>query len=123
MISRQPPGVKKAQKESQLLRELANLFLQITMDDAVLRPLSILRTQLSPEGSTCTVYFYAPEGEKQFRELCGHLILYKPALRKALAASLQARYTPDLIFKYDAQFEKQKKVEDLIDKLKDEGQL
>lgn len=123
MISKQSPSIKKAQKESLYLREFANLFLQLTMDDAKLRPLSVTRVKLSPDNGVCSIYFFAPDGEAQFRLILGHLILFKGSLRKALAHSIQARYTPDLVFKYDSQFEQQKKVEDLIDKLKDEGQL
>ncbi len=123
MISKQSPNVKKAQKESQYFREFANLFLQIAMDDSKVRPLSVTRVKLSPDNGMCTVFFYAPEGEAQFRKILGYLILYKASLRKGLAQSIQARYTPDLLFKYDNQFEKQKKIDDLIDKLKDEGQL
>jgi|SRR5579871_4648305 len=123
MISKQSPNIKKAQKESQYLREFANLFLQISMDDPKVRPLSVTRVKLSPDNGMCTIFFYAPEGEEQFRTILGYLILYKASLRKGLAQSIQARYTPDLVFKYDSQFEKQKKIDDLIDKLKDEGQL
>jgi ribosome-binding factor A len=123
MIPKLSSSIKKSQKESMYSRELARLFLHVSMDEPTLRPLSVTRVKLSPDNSICTVFFYAPEGQEQFKDLLGLLIIYKGALRKALATNLHARHTPDLLFKYDDQFEKQKKVEDLMDKLKEEGQF
>ena len=71
----------------------------------------------------CSIFFYAADGKQQFQELLPFLILYKPSLRKALASAIPARYTPNLLFKFDAQYEKQRRIDDLLIKLKEEGQL
>lgn len=47
------------------------------------------------------------------------LKLYKPSLRKALS-KLPSRYAPELIFKYDEELEKQMKLEELMDKVKEQ---
>lgn len=110
--------IKRAQKESLLLHELSSYFLRITLDDEQLKGLVLNRVQLSRDKSTCTLFFYCPEGNSQFQELLPKLILYKPSMRKALANSINGRYTPQLVFKYDAPFERQLSVEELLDKLK-----
>ncbi len=115
--------IKRAQKESLLLRELSQLFLQITMDDKRIKDLTLNRVKLSKDKSVCTSYFYSTKGESHFQELMPFLILYKPSMRKALAQSIQARYTPQLVFKYDLAFEKQLKIDDLLNKLKEEERL
>jgi len=123
MQKKQIQEIKKAQKESLLLRELSKLFLQITLDDPELKDLHISHVKLSPDNSMCSVFFYAPEGQKGFDERFAKLVLYKPSLRKALSQALALRHTPNLKFKYDKAVEKQRKVEALLDKIKTEDPL
>ena len=115
--------IKRAQKESLIFKELSQLLLQLSMDEPALGQLYINRVKLSPDKSSCTIYFYSPLGEEDFRKKLGILILYKPSLRTALAKTLASRYTPELIFAFDKQFEKQQRIEALIDKVKAEDKL
>jgi ribosome-binding factor A len=115
-------AIKKAKKESQLLKELSRLFLQLMLDDHRLQGLTISRVSLSADKSICTIFFYAADGEEFFEQILPILILYKPSLRKSIAQQVPARYTPELVFKYDKKREKQQHLEELIDKLKEEGQ-
>ena len=114
---------KRAQKERLLHREISQLFLQAAIDDPELRNITIHRVQLSEDRSICTVYFYAEEGKKAFDKKLERIKLYKPSLRKALADRLQFRYVPNLRFRFDMQYEKQRAIEKLLDKLKEEDQL
>lgn len=115
--------IKKAQKESLFLREISELYQQAARDDERLQDLSVNRVELSTDKGLCTVYFYTPQGLEYFNAKMEVLSMYKPALRKALAASIQARYVPDLRFKFDQKFEKQMKIEQLIEKVKEEDKL
>lgn len=120
MMHQRSRDIKIAQKEAALLREISNLFMQLTMDEPVLRDLFINRVHLSPDKSHCTVYFYTTLGKAAFDELLKTLILYKPSMRHALAQELRGRYTPDLRFAFDDHFEKQQRIETLIDSVKTE---
>ena len=111
-------NVKRAQKESLFFREISQLFLQATMDDSRLNGLFVNRVQLSPDKGLCSVYFYTADGEEHFNNVLHTLMLYKPSLRKALATTIKGRYVPDLIFKFDKQFEKQQRIEELIEKVR-----
>lgn len=113
---------KRAQKERLLLREISKLYFQAAADDPALQGLIINRVQLSEDKSFCTVYFYSEEGKKVFDEKFDRLKLYKPSLRKALADILKFRYMPDLRFAFDDQYEKQRSIEKLLDKIKEEDQ-
>lgn len=112
--------IKRAQKESLLLRELSTYFLRITNDDDRIKDIAINRVKLSKDKSCCTLFFYTTLGEAHFQEVMPYLILYKPSMRKALAQSINARYTPQLIFKYDDPYEKHLKIEELLEQLKEE---
>ncbi len=113
-------NVKRAQKESLLFREISQLFMHAGMDDPKLQAITINRVALSPDKGVCTVFFYTPEGEEYFNnELLPILMQYKISLRKALASRIQSRYTPELIFAYDKQFEKQLRIEELIEQVKE----
>jgi len=115
--------IKQAQRASFLLHEIAQFFLQITIDDAELRGLYINRVKLSSDNGLCYVLFIATNGKEEFDAKLSRLILFKPSLRSALSKVSHGRYVPDLIFKYDEEYEKQQKVEDLIDQLKREGKI
>ncbi len=118
-----PPNVKHAQKESALLHAIAQLFVQTMQDVPELAGLTITRVKLDPNKGKCIVFFHALGGLEEFEQKRKTLVLYRPSLRKALSQSLHGRYTPQLRFAYDQQLDKQRRVEDLIDKLKDEGKL
>lgn len=109
------PNVKRAQKESLFFREISQLFLQATMDDKRLQGIFVNRVALSPDKGLCTVYFYTAEGEETFKNILPVLTLYKPSLRKALASTIKGRYVPELIFKFDTTYEKQQRIEELIE--------
>lgn len=116
-------SIKQAQKESLMLREISNLFMQASADDSRLKMLTITRVSLSSDKSSCSVFFYTPGGFLQFKEHLEILKLYKPSLRAALAKSINSRYTPNLTFKYDEQYEKEEKMNKLIESLKEKGEL
>ncbi|MDR3647428.1 MAG: 30S ribosome-binding factor RbfA [Candidatus Babeliales bacterium] len=113
-------NIKKSQKESLLLREISTIFSRAAIDDKNLQDAYISRVKLSDDKGVCYIFFYCPEGEDFFNEKLKMLKLYKPSLRKAIAKTIKGRYVPELIFKYDNEFEKQRKIEDLLDKIKDE---
>lgn len=110
--------IKRSQKESLLLKELSQMLLELTLDDSELAGLFIHRVELSKNKGTCLVYFYDPQGPALFEQKKSRLILYKPSLRKGIASTLDGRYTPELIFMYDHQFEKQQRIESLLDQVK-----
>lgn len=113
-------SIKKSQKESLLFRAIAQLFSQTMLDDKKLQGLFINRVKLSDDKSVCTVYFYTTAGFADFKEKLQTLILYKPSMRHALAKTIKSRYTPELVFKFDDQFEKQQRIEGLLEKVKGE---
>lgn len=110
--------IKRSQKESLLLRELSKMVLGLTLDDAELSGLFISRVELSKNKGACIVYFYDPQGPEIFEKKKRRLILYKPSLRKGIAATLDGRYTPELVFTFDAVFEKQQRIENILEVVK-----
>ncbi len=122
-MARTVSDIKRAQKESLLLRELSTYFLRITNEDNRIKDIFLNRVKLSKNKSVCTLYFYTSQGEQHFQEIMPFLILYKPSMRKALAQSINARYTPQLVFKYDTAYEKHLKIDELLEKLKQEDKL
>jgi len=114
--------IRREQKESLLMKEISQLFLTASLDDPNLRGLFINRVTLSPSKSVCYVFFYSENGENVFNDKLESLKLYKPSLRKAIS-QMKGRYAPEIVFKYDRQFEKQQKIENLLEKIKKEEKL
>lgn len=97
------------------MRTISNLYHQTSRDDKELQQAYVTRVQLSPSKTICTVYFYMPEGEEAFKKVSRKIALYKPSMRKALAQQINGRYTCELAFRFDTQFEKTEKIERLLD--------
>ncbi len=110
--------IKRSQKESLLLRELSKMLLQLSLDDSELNGLFINRVELSKNKGICIIYFYDPNGLEVFEKKKRRLILYKPSLRKGIASTLDGRYTPELKFAFDHQFEKQQRIENILEIVK-----
>lgn len=119
MVYHQSSAIKRAQKESLIQQEISKLLFQLMLDDTRLQGLFVNRVKLSPDKSVCTVFFYAANGRAEFDEKLGSLILYKPSLRKAISQIIPSRYVPEFIFKFDDQFEKQKRIDELLEKVKE----
>ena len=115
--------IRRAKKESLYYRELSGLFLRMTLDEPLLKDLHISSVKLSPDKGVCTLFFFSSKGREGFKHDLPSLILYKPSLRKALSQNIRSRYTPQLVFKYDENFEKQCKLDSLFDQLKVEGKF
>lgn len=114
--------IKRAQKERLLLRHVADLFHQATLDDPRLNDIFVNRVSLSPDKSLCTVFFYTNHGKEYFKEKLEFLKLYKPSLRKAIATAIKSRYVPNFKFAFDEHFEKQEKIEQLFEQIKTEDE-
>jgi ribosome-binding factor A len=123
MNNKRVSDIKRSQKEALFLRTISNLFLQVTLDDALLRGFCINRVMLSPDNGHCYVFFATIGGVEEFNEKLNRLKLYKPSLRAALAKEINGRYTPEITFKFDAAQEKTNRVEELLEELKRKGDL
>lgn len=109
-------SIKQAQKETLFFRELSDLFMRIKLDDSRLTPLTISRVSLSPDRKNITIYLRThPVDENVYKELLQVLVLYKPSLRTALAKRIPARAVPEILFRYDKNFEKQRRIEELLE--------
>ncbi len=104
-------AIKRAQKESLLLREISNMYHTIAMEDDRLSGLFVNRVELSSDRGWVNVFFYTLDGFEKFEKQLEILKMYKPSIRKGLAAGIKGRYVPDLRFSYDAKFEKQQSLE------------
>lgn len=113
-------SIKKSQKESLIFRAIANLFAAQALDDPRLGGVAVNRVKLSDDKGVATVYFYTAGGLAEFKEKLPFILLYKSSLRRALAQEINARYTPELVFKFDDQFEKQQRIEGILEKIKGE---
>jgi ribosome-binding factor A len=122
-MSKQQQEIRKAQRESYFYREISTLFGRITIDEPRLSGIFINKVSLSSDGGTCVVLFLATNGKEEFEEKLPTLILYKPSMRSALAKTSHSRYTPNLIFRYDEDQAKVDKINNLLDRLKNEGKL
>lgn len=121
--NKRPSEVKHAQKESFLAREISQFLIRIIQDDQRLQGLYVNRVRLSPDKGTCLVYIHTSGGPDDFENKFQYLVAYKPSIRASLSKVLQTRYTPQIKFLYDAAVDKTRHVDDLIEKLKQEGKL
>ncbi len=114
--------IKREQKKSLFLREITTLVQALGGDDKAVAQVYVTRLEFSADNGICYVYFttFSEFSEELFKEVLERLKLYKPSMRKALAARIQSRYTPDLVFFYDQIKEKEYNINQLLDKVSEE---
>ena len=56
-----------------------------------------------------------------FHKVFPTLMLYRASLRTAFAKRIQVRYVPELVFSYDKAKEKERRINDLLNKIQDEA--
>lgn len=110
--------IKRSQKESLILQELSKMVLQLSLDDRELLGLFINRVEFTKNKGAVLIYFYDAQGPATFEAKKRQLILYKPSMRKSIATIMNGRYTPELIFAFDSQFDRQQRIEGILDHVK-----
>ena len=81
----------------------------------------VTRVDFSKDGGTCYVYFSAylgatqEEKEQVYNTARQRLVLYKPSMRQVLSKKLGGRYVPHIRFMFDAQREKELRINTLLD--------
>ncbi len=113
--------IKHAQKESFIRRELAQYFMMLAQDHPELRSMYVTRVTLSPKKGGCHIYFYSEMGKEVYESGLKTLLLFKASLRSSLAKAMASRYVPELFFAYDVDQDKQRRIEALIDEVRDQA--
>lgn len=115
--------IKRQQKKSFYLRTITQLIQPLIYEDKVVAPIFASRIELSKDSGICYIFFASADiggSQEIVEQAIKTLILYKPSLRTALAKATQSRYVPDLVFLYDETHEKERRINELLDKVSEE---
>lgn len=114
--------IKRERRKSLFLREMTTLIRELAERESVIANIYVSHVEISPNSGVCYVYFatYKEPGEEIFNNALDTLKLYKPSLRKTFAGRVQTRYAPELVFLYDKAKEKERRINDLLNKVQDE---
>ncbi|KKP22470.1 MAG: Ribosome-binding factor A [candidate division TM6 bacterium GW2011_GWF2_28_16] len=110
-----PSNRKREQKTSLFFHEVSNLIRTLALDEPDLIKVFVTRVTLSNDYGICFVYFSTYTDKAEFDKALPILKMYKSSLRHALAQIIQARYATNLVFLYDEQKEKERKINALLD--------
>jgi len=108
---------KKDKLEERILQEI-NSLLRIKMGDARLQFVSITKVEINDDYSVAKVFWDTFQTEKR-GDAKEAIEATKSRMRNALAKTLGLRVVPQIVLQYDAQFESEKVI---LDILKDEEQ-
>jgi ribosome-binding factor A len=122
MAHKPASDIKKERRKSLFLREMVQLIRALTEKESAIADIFVSQVDISPNSGVCYVYFstYTEPGEEVFNKALETLKLYKPSLRSSFAKRIQTRYAPDLIFLYDKAKEKERRINDLLNKVQTE---
>ena len=111
---RTPPPKRAARVADVIKNELSVLLLQ-RVRDPHLQEITISRVTLSDDLRHAKIYFTLFQGQAKIDRV--HRSLHKAAgfMRSHLAKTLNLRFTPELRFWYDEEFEEVEKIEKLLD--------
>jgi ribosome-binding factor A len=114
--------IKRERKKSLFLREVTTIINELAQQEPAVAGVYVSTLELSANLGICYIYLsaYQDPGEEIFNKALAVLKLYKPSLRKAFASRVQTRYAPDLVFVYDKAKERERVVNNLLDKVRDQ---
>ena len=103
---------KKSKLEERILQEL-NSFIRTKLGDVRLQFVSITKVELNVDYSVAMVYWdtFQTETRGDAKEAIESA---RNRMRQVLAQSLETRVVPQLVLKYDAQYESEKSITDLL---------
>jgi ribosome-binding factor A len=114
--------IKKERRKSLFLREMTMLIRELAERESVIGDIFVSHIDISPNSGVCYVYFstFKEPGQEIFDNALQMLKLYKPSLRKTFAHRVQTRYAPELVFLYDKAKEKERRINDLLNKVQED---
>jgi len=111
----QPP--KRAVRVADVIKNELSLLLVQKAQDPQLREVTISRVELSDDLRHAKIYFTLLPGKASVEKVNRSLIKAAGFMRSHLAKTLNLRFTPELRFWYDKEFEKVEKIERLLDEI------
>lgn len=122
MIKSRVSDIKRERKKSVFFREMIDLVRELAEKEAAVAQVYVSHIDISSNSGVCYVYFatFKEPGQDIFDSALDVLKLYKPSLRKAFAQRIKTRYAPELIFLYDKAKEKERRINQLLDKVQDD---
>ncbi len=105
-------GFKKTQYENRILSEL-NSLLRTSFNNPRLQFVTITKVELTPDMSIATVYWDSFDASTR-GDSKKAILSISGKLRAMLAKSLKVRSIPELRFEYDAQFDAEREVEEIL---------
>ena len=114
----QPP--KRATRVADVIKNELSLLLVQRVRDPQLQEISISRVELSDDLRHAKVYFTMFQGGNKLDKARRSLQKASGFMRSHLAKTLNLRFTPELRFWYDEEFEEVEKIEKLLDEIAQE---
>ncbi|KKQ33492.1 MAG: hypothetical protein US49_C0001G0172 [candidate division TM6 bacterium GW2011_GWF2_37_49] len=114
--------IKREQKKSLFIREITQIIQLLAEAEPLVGKVYPTRVDFSNDYGILYVYLstFDEFSEEAFNLSLDRLKLYRPSMRKELATRLNPRYTPNIIFLYDKVREKQSKIDNLLDMVRDD---
>ena len=119
-MKRGTSSVKREQKTALFFREISSLVQSLSIDEPKLAKVYVTRVSLSGGYKFCYIYFSTYAEREDFDEALEVLKLYKASMRQALAKRISSRYVADLVFVYDETKEKERRILEVLDKVRRE---
>ncbi len=115
------PGFKKMRLEEDIKREISSLMLTEIKDPRVNSGLvSVVRTEMSSDGSHCKVYVSSLDGMDSAREAVKGLESALWIFKKAITNKLRLKKSPELKFIADDSIEHSAKIEKMLESISSE---
>ncbi len=109
--------LKRASRVADMIKNELSLLLVQRAQDPHLQEITISRVELSDDLRHAKVYYTMFQGRGKLGQVNRSLDKATGFMRSHLAKSLNLRYTPELRFRYDEEFEKVEKIEKLLDEI------
>lgn len=110
------PESSRPKRVAEAIKNELSILLIQKARDPLLMEVSITKVEIAPDLKRAKVYFVVPTGRNESKALKG-LERAKGFFRSQLAARMNLRYTPDLVFFYDRHNEENERLDELFNEI------
>lgn len=105
---------QRSHRVGEQIHKEVSALLQNGLRDPRIGFVTITAVEMTPDLHLARIYFTVIGDEKVRRETEKGLLSSVPFIRRELGRRLRMRYTPDLLFQYDASIEQGNRIESLL---------
>ena len=114
--------IDRLKRVEELIKREVSVIVQTKIDDPLVNGITVTRVEVTRDIRLAKIYFETPENDSgNSRKIEKILTTYARFMRGELAREVSLKYIPRLSFREDIDGKKQRQIDEILDRIKEEN--